>query len=824
MPHSAVWRDARLALRSWTAQPALIGAAIVSLALGIGANTALFSVAYAVLLRPLPYAHAERLAILWNRSPGLNITEDWFSTAQYFDIKQAGGSFDDVAIAIGANANLTGDGRPERIGTIRASSNLLPLLGANAVLGRLFTADEDAPGAAPVVVLSHGLWQRRFGSDPNVLGRVLTINGLSHHTIGVLPEWFSLPRDVLPTLGVVEDGDVFLPLPLGPDAAGIRTREDYNVVARLKPGVSVDAAQAEMDALTVRLRQLYPALYPPNGGLTFSVVPLHDEVAGDVRPALLLLLAGVGIVLAVACGNVANLLLARALARARDTAIRVALGATMGRIARQLLSESVVLALLGGLAGLAVAAGGVAWVRAVRPAGLPRVDEVSLSLPVFAFALALSVVAGLVFGLAPLAGARRLNLSAHLSSAGRGASAGGAVWRSGFSLRGALVVTELALSIMLLTGAGLLVRSFLSLAREPAGFETMGILSFEVSLTGPKYPDGPAVAEGYTRLWSALSSLPGVDGVGGVTTLPLTDRMAWGPITAEGVPPPPGEQFYNADQRTATSTYFDTMRIPVVRGRPFDARDRRGGDRVVIVDARLAEALWPGQDPVGRRLHFGDANATSPWETIVGVVDRVKHYGLDVDPRMTVYRPHTQSVARSLFVVVRTGGDLDRLRSAVAEAVRTVDSDLPISNVRSMPERLGDSLARRRFAMTLLTIFAIVATALAAVGTYGVMAYLVSQNRRELGIRLALGATRRRVIALVVGRGALVAGVGVAIGLVGAFLVTRLMRGLLFGVGATDPAAFGVAAASVGLTAIVACVIPAWRAARVDPIGVLKGD
>jgi predicted permease len=819
-------QDIGHALRAWRAQPWVIAAAIVSLALGIGANTALFSVAHAVLFTPLPYAEPDRLAILWNRSPGLNITEDWFSTAQYFDIKSSHSGFEDVAIALGVNANLTGEGRPERIGTIRVSSNLLPMIGARAVVGRLFTTEEDAPGRPPVAVLSHGVWTRRFGADPAVTDRSITINGQVVRVIGVLPEGFSLPREVLPTLGVVDDGDVFLPLPLGPDAASIRTREDYNIIGRLKRGVRLADAQAEMDALTARLRREYPDVYPPNGGLTFSIVPLLDEVTGEIRPAVLVLFGAVGVVLLVACANVANLLLARAVARQRELSIRTALGASRARIVRQLLTESVLLALAGGVMGTAIAAGGVRWLHALRPDNVPRLAAIAVDGNVLFFTLVLCLGSGLLFGLAPLPGLARLDVQQQLRSEGRGASGAGSIWSRRMGLRRLLVIGELALSIVLLVGAGLLVRSFAAIQRVPAGFETTGILSFELAMTGPKYPNADAVLETFRRLFERLEALPGVTSAGGVTSLPLTDRMAWGPVTIEGVPPPPGENFFNADIRHANGRYFETMGIPLVRGRLFDERDTRTGQRVVIVDEHLAGRMWPGQDPIGRRLHFGDSRTESPlWETVVGVVGRVKQYGLDVEPRIAYYRAQTQSVARSLFVVVRTSGGpgaAERLAPSVEAAVREIDPDMPISNVRSMDGRLGQSLARRRFAMTLLALFAGLALVLAAVGTYGVMAYLVGQSTREVGIRLALGATPRRVLGLVLGRGAVIAAWGVGAGVIGALLASRLVGSLLYGVGATDPATFAGVAAIVTGIALLAVLVPARRASAVDPVVSLR--
>jgi predicted permease len=817
--------DLRFALRALARSPLLTATALLSLAIGIGANTAIFSVTQALLLRPLPYADADRLAILWNRSPGLDIAEDWFSTAQYFDIRDGQRSFADVAIAFGANMNLAGDGgQPERVGTIRVSSNLLPMLGARAAHGRLFLPDDDNAGRAGTAVLSEAFWARRFGRDAAVVGRTLRLNGQPYEVVGVLPPGFALPREVLPTLGVIERGDVFLPLPMPAGAATIRTREDYNVVARLKPGATVAQAQAEMDALTARLRRDHPDVYPPNGGLTFSVLPLQDEVVGDVRRPLQILTAAVGFVLLIACANAANLQISRALVRRREMAVRAALGASRWRLVRQLLTESLLLSLGGGLIGVAVASAGVRWIQTLQPADVPRVDHIAVDAGVLLFTLVVSIAAGVLFGLAPALGTSRRDLAMALHDAARGSSGAGAIWRRGSGLRRLLAAGELALSVVLLIGAGLLIRSFAHLQRVAPGFDPTGVLTVEISATGAKYPNAQSVIEAYTTLYDRLRALPGVTHAGGVNTLPLADFFAWGPITVEGRVPPPGEKFVNADQRVASPGYFETMRIPLVRGRFFDAGDHASNPRAVVIDTRMADELWPGADPIGRRLKFGDAESTSPWEIVVGVAGRVKQYGLDADARMALYRPQTQSAARSMYVVVRTAGDPQALAPSVRDVIRGVDPDLPIAQVQTMAARVDRSLARRRFSMTLLTIFAGAALALAVIGIYGVMAFLVSQGTREMGIRIALGATPRGILTLVLGQGALLAAAGLAAGLGGALALTRLMRSQLFGVEPHDPITFAVIAAGLALVALMACAVPARRAARTDAIAALRAE
>jgi predicted permease len=829
----------RHALRSLRQSPGFALAAVVSLALGIGANTALFSITAGVLLHPLPYTDPDRLVILWNRSPGLGITEDWFSTAQYFDIRNGQEAFSDVAIAIGAYATLTGRGEPERVGALRVSANLLPMLGAQPIRGRLFVAEDDTPGRTGSAVLSHGAWQRRFGGDPGVVGTTLVLNGDPYEIVGVLPAGFSLPREVLPTLGVVEDGDVFLPLPLAPSAADIRTAEDYNLIARLRPGVSVAAAQAQLDALTARLRRDHPEVYPPNGGLTFSAVPLLDQVVGDVRRPLFVLSGAVLLVLLIACANVANLQLSRAIARRRELAVRVALGAGRGTLARELLAESVLLACAGGAAGVLLAQVGVVWLKALRPDHLPRVDAVSVDGGVLLFTLVLSVAAGMLFGLAPIVGARGTDPIETLKSGGRGAAGGGSLWGRGHRLRRSLVMAELALAVMLVTGAGLLVTSVAALREVEPGFDAAGVLSFEVAMTGRRYPDGPSVARTYRELWPRLEALPGVRAAGGVTALPLSGFAAWGPITIEGHTPPPGEQFVNADQRTVGGRYFEAMRIPLRRGRLFTEHDTLESERVVIVDEKLAATYWPGEDPIGKRLKFGDLAEATPWERVVGVVGRVQQYGLDTDDRIAIYRPHGQRPARVLYVTVHSVADPSSLppsprprrtavalaeagRAAVTSAVHGIDPDLPVHRVTTMPDRVERALAGRHFAMTALVLFASVALALAAVGTYSVIAYVVRQGTRDLGVRLALGATPAAVLGMVLRQGLVLAFAGIGLGIAGALLLGRVLEGLLYGVPPHDPTMLASSGLALLIVAAVACWLPARRAASIDAVECLR--
>ena len=817
-------QDIRFALRSFAKNPGFTLAAVLSLAIGIGANTSIFSVANALLFRSLPYENADRLVILWNRSPGLNITQDWFSTAQYFDIKSSHHGFEQLAIAIGGNYNLTGQGDPERVGVVRVSSNLLPMLGARPALGRLLMPEEDAPGRTAAAVLTDGMWARRFGRDPQIIGKPIVLNGQTYEVVGILPQRFSLSQEVLPLLYGTEHAEIFLPLPLSPADSQVRTHEDYNIVGKLQSGVLLPQAQAEMETITARLRRDFPESYPPNGGLTFSIVPLLEQVVGNVRRTLLVLLVSVGFVLLIACANVANLLLSRAVGRRQEMAVRTALGASRWHILRQLLTESVLLSLCGGALGVFICFFSVKGIHFWGTKSIPRLEDVGIDGRVLLFTLLLSAFSGILFGLAPALRVSRLDLNSILKDASRGSAGTGAVWGRGNNIRRLLVISELALSVVLLIGAGLLIRSFARLQNVSPGFNPRGVLTFDLTMTGRKYGDKQSILNTYHQLWERLERLPGAQAAGGITSLPLSQAFAWTPITVEGRTPLPGEKFLNADERLVSGRYFDAMGIPLRRGRFFNEQDDATKPIVVIVDEYMAEQLWPGQDPIGKRIHIVEFASKDPWQTVVGVVERVKQDSLDSDPRIAFYLAHTQFPTRAMTVAFRGGTDPAAMVSAVRNALRNLDPDLPMYYVRTMEQRVDESLARRRFSMLLLGVFASVALALATIGIYGVMAYLVNQGIREIGIRMALGATQRNILSLVVWQGMALALSGVTLGLVAAFLLTRLIRSLLFGVQATDPFTFAGIALLLVMIALFASYIPAQRAARIDPLMSLRCD
>ena len=792
--------------------------AVLSLAIGIGANSAIFSVTNALLLRPLPYRDADRLVILWNRSPGLNVEQDWFSPGQYLDVKTQNSVFDHVAISIGGSFNLTGPGGPEHVDGARVSSSFFPLLGASPMLGRVFLPDEDDPGKPATVVLSHGFWQRRFGSDPEIIGAALTLNGNNFTIVGVMPAGFSISKEVMPAVNSIEKADLLLPLPMSESARANRGNEDFNIFARLKPGVTVNQAQAEMDVIAGRMKEQYPGNYPPEGGLTISVVPLLAQVVGDIGPALPVLFGAVGFVLLIACANVANLLLARAAVRRKEIAIRTAVGANRLRILRQLLTESVLLAMMGGLAGLGLALFAVRALRVFGPANIPRLDEVSVDARVMAFTFFISLLTGIVFGLAPALRASRVDLHETLKEGGRSSSGGGG--RGALQPRKLLVVSEVALSLVLLIGAGLLIRSYQRILISNQGFNPHNVLAMRLSLPTVKYPTPDSITSFHKRAGERITALPGVESVAATYSLPMsTVAFAWEPIVIEGYVPRTAHDSIISNVRIVSPDYFRTMGISLVQGRLFDERDRKGEPETVIVDEALAERFWPNENPLGKRMQRGGSDS---WRTVVGVISDAKEYSSEMEPPIAVYYPFEQVAARNMYLVVRTTSDPVQMSSAITREIQAADPELPVFDVNSMDQRLHDSLARRRFSMILLSAFSAFAVVLAAIGIYGVMSYSVNQRTHEIGIRMALGAQRGNIVQLVIRQAVILVSFGLAIGLAGAFALTRVMSSLLYGISATDRFTFVIVSLMLGGTALLASFIPAHRATKVDPMVALR--
>jgi predicted permease len=811
-----LFQDLRYGARMLLKRPGFTAVAVITLALGVGANTAIFSVVNSLLLRPLPYRDSERLAIIWSHSPGANVEQDWPSPGQFSAIKAQGGAFEALALAQGSNVNLTGQAAPERIGALRLSSAVFPLLGAQAALGRVFLPEEDAPGKPMAVILSHGFWQRRFGGDPKALGQSLTINGAAYSIVGVMPPDFSLGYEVMPTVGAVSQAELLLPLPLSPEGMNSQGDENYNVLARFKPGVTVAAAQAELNLAVRRLEQQFPDRYPSSRRFSLSVRPLLEQVVGDVKPALLILLGAVGCVLLIACANVANLLLARAAVREREMAIRIAIGAGRWRVVRQLLTESVLLATVGGALGLVAAIWGLAGLRWLNPGDIPRIATIGIDGRVLVFTLAIIALTGVLFGLAPALRNSRASLGDTLKEGGRSLVGGSQ------QLRNLLVIAEIALSLVLLIGAGLLLRSFVRVQRVEPGFAPQNVLSLRMTTMGTAYAERARRLIFYRELWERVRRLPGVEAAGGVSILPLAGGISWGGVTIEGYNPASGQSAIQADGRVASVGYFETMKIPLLRGRFFTEQDSQEAARVAIIDENMARAYWRDTDPIGKRLKFGGANSDAPWMTVVGVVANVKQYALDTDSRVALYTPHLQTPDSTMYVVARTTTDPLSVMAAVTRESRTLDPNVPIFDVKTMGQLLSESMARRRFAMLALGLFALVALALAAVGIYGVISYSVAQRTREIGIRVALGAQTRDVLNLVLRQGMSLAIIGVGLGLIAAFALTRVMSSLLFGVSATDLLTFAVIGLFLTTVALVACLIPARRAAKVDPMIALR--
>jgi predicted permease len=810
-----LWQDLRFGARALLKDRGFALVAICSLALGIGANSAVFSVVNALLLRPLPYRDAERLVILWNRSPGLNVAQDWFSPGQYLDVKTQNQVFEQTTIAIGASFNLMGRQGPEHVDGARVSSSFFSLFGASAALGRVFTAEDDTPGQPAAVILSHGFWQRVYGGDAGVIGRTVTLNGNNFVVAGVLAQGFTITSEVLPAVNAIRRADLFLPLPLSESAQANRGNEDFNIFGKLKPGVTAAQAQAEMDVIAARMKQQYPQNYPAHGGLTISVVPLLAQVTGEVGATLPMLLGAVGFVLLIACANVANLLLARAAGRSKELAVRAAVGAGRGRLIRQLLTESVLLAALGGLLGFVIAFIAVRALRVFGPANIPRLQEISLDWRVIAFTSFVTLLTGIVFGLAPALRASRIDLHETLKEGGRGLAGHGAR-----RLRQLLVVAEVALALVLLAGAGLLVRSYQRILASHPGFDPHNVLALRLSLPQTKAPKPEDVIAFYQRVMERVRALPGVEAVGVSYSLPMsTVAFAWDPITIEGYTPQTPDEKIMSNIRIVSPGYFPALRVPLRQGRLFDERDKRGAPDTVIINEALAARYWPNDNPLGKRLR---QSRTDIWRTIVGVISDARQFSTENEPPIAVYFPFEQPPARNLHLVVRTTPDPETLTAAVIKEIQTVDPEMPAFDVATMEQRRHEALTRQRFALVLLGAFAALALVLAAGGIYGVLSYTVNQATQEIGIRVALGAQPRDVLRLVIGQGLKMILTGLAAGLLIAVAVTRVLQSLLFGVTATDALTFALVALLLGAVALAACWIPARRAMRVDPMIALR--
>jgi len=811
-----IWlQDFRFAVRMLRKNALSTLVILASLAVGIGANSAIFSVVDSLLLLPLPYPQPDRLAAVWLHSPAIGILRDWPSPGQYIDIQNENHSFEQMALAQSRTFTLIGREQPELVDGMRTQSSLLNILGAKTLLGRLLLPEEDKPGKTAVAILSERLWKRSFSSDPDIIGKTITLDGKPFAVAGVLQHGFMLNAEVMPSEGPMDKIDVFLPLPLGADAVSKRGDENYNILVRLKSGVSLQQAQADIDVIASRIREKDKR----DGSFGMHVVGLQEQVVGDVRRALLVLLGSVALVLLIACANVANLLLTRAAGREKEVAIRTALGAGWQRLARQLLTESILLGVLGGAAGLLVARASLYVVRTMNPGNIPRLEDISINGSVLAFTFGLSLVTGILFGVAPLWRAVNVDPNSSLKAGGRSGQSEGGLHLRRHRLRGLLVISELAFSLMLLIGAGLLVRSFVRLQSVAPGFATNGILTMQIAANDQKYRDDKPVINLYKEIGDHIAHLPGVVAEGMVSALPLTGAVGWGGINVEGYQPPPGQEL-QVDIRVASPDYFRAMEIPLVKGRFFSEHDTIDTQQAVIIDDKFAQRFWSHDDPIGKRLWFDPKKLF----TIVGVVGVVKQYGLQADTKIAIYFPNQQHPGNDLYLAVRTSSDPAGLSSAVVQEIHGVDPGVVVYDIRTMQERLHDSLARQRFSSTMLAAFASFAMLLAAVGLYGVMSYLVTQSTRDIGVLMALGARSGDVIKLVLRQGMQLAAIGIVAGLAGAALLTRVMASLLFGVSATDAATFSAVAALLATVAFAATIIPAWRTTRVDPVVALRDE
>jgi putative ABC transport system permease protein len=802
-------QDVRYAVRRLLKSPGFTLIAVLTLALGVGANSAIFSVVNGVLLKPLPYHEPDRLLAIYHTS---NLSQRApMSGPNFTDVRRSSQTLVDAAAIARSRVVLTGEGEPIRLDGARVSAGLFDLLGVRPVEGRTFTAEENQPGRADVAILEYGLWQQRFGGDRSVIGRRIMLNGVPTEVVGVMPKAFSYPtgRSIWTPLEYTEDL-----------LRGQRGAWYLMVLGRAKPDVSIDQVVAEVQTIGRQLAAEYP---DSNENLGFSAELLHEMMVSDIRKAVLVLLGAVGFVLLIACANVANLLLSRAAARETEMAVRSALGAGRGRLVRQLLTESVILAIVGAGLGLLLAVWGVDVLKGMQPAGIPRLDSVGVDAAVMWFTAALAVVTGLVFGVVPALQASGAAPAGTLKEGGRGNLS----TRRGVRMRGALVVAEMALAVMLLAGAGLLIRSFTKLAAVDPGFSVADALTFEISLPPGAYGEARQIGF-FDELIPRLAAIPGVEAAGAVLSLPLTGRGMVFSFEVEGRPPAPPSQQPILYTRVATPGYFHAIGIPLKRGRLFTADDREGTTPVVVITETAARQHFPGEDPLGKRIQLGWERASDGRNAggeVVGIVGDVKDAGLAEPDPPQVYLPYAQWPVSGMSAVLRTAVPPRSVVESARAAVHGVDPSLPVANVRTLEQIVAQSISQPRFYMTLLGVFAAVALILAAIGIFGVLSYAVAQRTREIGIRMALGAQERTVVSLVVREAMVLALAGLAIGLVAAFFLSRtLVVSLLFATSPKDPLTFAVVPFLLGTVALVASYIPARRATRVDPIVALRTD
>jgi putative ABC transport system permease protein len=805
-------RDLRHAVRRLVQNPGFSLVVVATLALGIGATTAIFSIVQAVLLRPLPYPEPERLVTTFHYYPSLNDLEAGFAVPTYYDLGARTRTFESYAVLSGGGVTLTDGGQPERLSLVRATGQYFKVLGWSAAVGRTFAIGEDEAGRDRVVVLSHALWVKRFGASDAVVGRKLTLDGEPYEVIGVMPQGFRATG--------TGPADAWAPLSFTPEqrADDRRTNEFLGMIGRLRAGLDVGQAARDMHTFADQLRKDFPGVYPADW--TINTRSLSEVGRQKLRPALLVLLGAVGLVLLIACTNLANLLLARATGRSRELAIRTAIGATRASLVAQLLAESLTLAVAGGAIGLLLAWGVTRVVAAADPLQWPWAADVRVDGVVLSFAVAVSVATGLLFGTLPALYASKTDLHTGLREGGRS----GADGPRGQFARRVLVVGEMALALTLLVGAGLLVRSFARLVEVTPGFDPASVLTFTVALPDAKYGTDAQKRQFWDESLARLEAVPGVVSAGSSSVLPFSGQWSTSGFTVEGYQPPRNQPGPWGDVRIVSPSYAHAMRIRVLKGRFLSADDRADGRKVVVVDDETVRRFWPNQDPIGKRLTFEDATSpTAEWLEVVGVVEHTAHEGLDAERRVQLYFSYRQAPPqRVMGVAVRTSGDPGRAANDLRQAISAVDRDVPIFGVRTMEAMMGSAASERRLSMVLLASFAGLALLLAALGIYGVLAYDVTRRTQELGLRMALGARRGTVLGLVLGQGLRITAAGLVAGLAGAFWAARLIESQLFGIRSFDPLTYLAVAGLLAAVATVSTLVPAWRATRVDPMKALR--
>jgi len=801
-------KDIRYGIRGLLKRPGFTVIALITLALGIGANTAIFSVVNAVLLRPLPFQNPEQLVIVWEDATFVGFPHNTPAPANYVDWKTQNQSFADMAASHETSFNLTGDGEPERVTSYAVTGNFFPLLGVQPLLGRSFVAEEDRPGANKVVVLSYSLWQSRYGGDRNVLNREILLNGEKHSVVGVMPASFQFFE---------KEARLWVPIAFDQEDLANRGGHYLIVVARLKPGVSVAQAQAEMNAIMRRIGIDHPG-ETMEGKVGAVVLPMRDQFVGNARGSLIVLLVAVAFVLLIACANVAGLLLARAVARRKEIALRMALGAGRARVIRQLLTESLLLAVTAGVLGSLLAYASFTFLQGLVPEEMALATSLKLDVRILIFTIAISIVTGIIFGLVPALQSANFDLNDALKQgSGRVTSTG--------RLRSSMIVFEVALSIVLLVGAGLLIQTLFQLFRQYSMLEPEKVLTMRTILPREKYKEAQRRDTYYQQVLQRVEHLPGVVAAGYSTSIPLSWKGGTSGFYPEGLKAPIPGMAYDANHRQVSTNYLKAMNIPLRQGRYFESRDNAQSIPVAMVNEAMARQYWPGENVLGRRFKLGDPADDAPWMEIVGVVADVRQMGLDEPVKAEMYFPYQQDdtiwyVPRDL--AIRTTGDTSNLVGSVRQIIREVDPDQPVSNVATMAEVLGTEAAQRRMGMIMLAGFAALALLLASLGIYGVLAYFVTQHTNEIGVRQALGATPRNILFLVLRKGMVLTFIGVAIGLAASFALTRLMSSLLFGVTAADPLTFVTVPLVLVGVALLACYIPARRATKVDPLVALR--